>query len=146
VPIVSSAIVLSPIVEYVDSDTPPAAILVTHLHIDHCGCAAELARRWKVPVYVHPGELAAAWAEYLSRYGNPLDRWLIEPILRLLPAPRRARVLAGVPAGDLAGVLYRRDPDGAVPGLPEWEMLPSPGHTPGHLAFHRPRDRVVIHR
>lgn len=122
----------------------PTAVLLTHLHRDHSGCAAELARRWDVPVYVHSDELAATGAEYVLRYGNPLDRWLIEPMIRLLPAGRRARVMAGVPAGDLAGVVRYLDPGGAVPGLPGWRAIPVPGHTPGHVAFHRPADAVVL--
>jgi glyoxylase-like metal-dependent hydrolase (beta-lactamase superfamily II) len=77
--------------------TRPTAILLTHLHTDHCGCAAELARRWNVPVYVHPGELAAAGAEYLSRCGIPLDRRLIGPIIRLLPASPAGAEPRGVP-------------------------------------------------
>jgi glyoxylase-like metal-dependent hydrolase (beta-lactamase superfamily II) len=35
----------------------PRAIVLTHVHPDHAGSAAELARRWDVTVYVHPDEL-----------------------------------------------------------------------------------------
>lgn len=42
--------------------TRPAAILLTHIHPDHSGAAGVLARRWRVPVYVHPAELAMAAA------------------------------------------------------------------------------------
>jgi glyoxylase-like metal-dependent hydrolase (beta-lactamase superfamily II) len=35
----------------------PAAILLTHVHPDHQGSAAELARLWELPVYVHGDDL-----------------------------------------------------------------------------------------
>ncbi len=31
-----------------------------------------------------------------------------------------------------------------LPGLPDWEAVPTPGHTPGHVAFFRRSDRVLI--
>ena len=36
------------------------------------------------------------------------------------------------------------DPSAAVPGLPDWECVPTPGHTPGHVVFLRTNDRVLI--
>src|SRR5260370_29807246 len=35
----------------------PAAILLTHGHVDHVGNAAELADYWNVPIYAHPLEM-----------------------------------------------------------------------------------------
>jgi glyoxylase-like metal-dependent hydrolase (beta-lactamase superfamily II) len=31
-----------------------------------------------------------------------------------------------------------------VPDLPDWQCIPTPGHTPGHIALFRPSDRVLI--
>ena len=36
------------------------------------------------------------------------------------------------------------DPDVGVPGLPDWQVIPTPGHTPGHLALFREADRALI--
>lgn len=121
--------------------TRPAAILLTHLHPDHSGSAVELARRWDLPMYVHREELPLAAGEYVPRYANPLDRWVLAPMLRLLPARTRARMIE---SGDLTAVVRGLDADGSVPGLPDWRVVPTPGHTPGHVAFHRPGDGVVI--
>ena len=33
------------------------AILVTHEHRDHCQGLGPMARRYKLPVYIHPGEI-----------------------------------------------------------------------------------------
>jgi glyoxylase-like metal-dependent hydrolase (beta-lactamase superfamily II) len=115
----------------------PAAIVLTHIHPDHSGSALELARMWDLPVYVHPAELVLAPGGYLPEYGNPLDRWLIAPVLRLLP---RRMVEASRSRNSLEGTARAFDPAAGVPGLPDWQAVP----TPGHVAFFRGTDRVLI--
>ena len=121
--------------------TRPAAILLTHIHPDHAGSALELARRWDLPVWVHPRELPLAAGRYLPEYGNPLDRWLIAPVLRLMP---RQKVAAMVSRNSLSGTAQAFDPAAGVPGLPDWQCIATPGHTPGHVAFFRASDRLLI--
>jgi glyoxylase-like metal-dependent hydrolase (beta-lactamase superfamily II) len=36
------------------------------------------------------------------------------------------------------------EPQQAVPGLPNWEMIETPGHTRGHVSFFRRRDGVLL--
>jgi glyoxylase-like metal-dependent hydrolase (beta-lactamase superfamily II) len=106
------------------ADTRPRAIVLTHVHPDHAGSAAELAHGWDVTVYVHPDEL-------------PLP-----------PSGRIIGALAGVerrwmfPPGQDG--LRSIDPNVGVPGLPDWQVVPTPGHTPGHLALFREADRALI--
>ena len=119
----------------------PAAILLTHIHPDHAGSALELARLWDLPVLVHPRELPLAPGGYLPEYGNPLDRWLIAPVLRLMP---RRKVAAMVSRNSLQGTAQAFDPAAGVPGLPDWQCVATPGHTPGHVAFFRASDRLLI--
>lgn len=121
--------------------TRPAAILLTHIHPDHSGSALELARMWDVPVYVHPAELPLASGRYLPEYGNPLDRWLIAPLLALMP---RRKVAASQARSSLEGTVRPFGPAAGTPGLPDWRVVPTPGHTPGHVAFFRGSDRVLI--
>jgi glyoxylase-like metal-dependent hydrolase (beta-lactamase superfamily II) len=118
----------------------PAAILLTHLHPDHSGSARELARAWEVPVLVHPRELPLA-AGYVPEFANPLDRRVVLPLLHRLPRGVRQRIEAGSDDTDLVQAL---DPDGPPPGLPDWECVPTPGHTPGSVSFRRPRDRLLV--
>lgn len=87
--------------------TRPAAILLTHIHPDHAGSALELARMWGLPVHVHPGELPVAPGRYLPECGNPLDRWLIIPLLRQMP---RRRVEASLSRTSLVGTARAFDP------------------------------------
>lgn len=121
--------------------TRPASILLTHIHPDHSGSARTLAARWDLPVYVHPRELPLAAGKYLPEYGSPLDRWLIVPVLRVLP---KRTVDAVISKASLTDVARPLDPAGPPPGLPGWQSVAVPGHTPGHLAFYRASDRVLI--
>lgn len=120
--------------------TRPAAILLTHAHGDHSGSALELARSWDLPVYVHPDELPLAAGKYLPEYGDPIGRWLIELLMRLMPR-RRGRMEATASITEAAQAF---NPEPGVPGLPGWECIPTPGHTPGHTAFFRRHDGVLI--
>lgn len=123
------------------SASRPAAIFLTHIHPDHCGSALELAELWDVPVYVHPDELPLAAGGYLPQFANPLDRWLVAPMLRLMP---RAKVEESRSRASLTGTVQPLGPGPEVPGLPDWEWIHVPGHTPGHVALFRGADRVLI--
>ena len=122
----------------------PAAILLTHVHPDHSGSALELARAWECTVYLHPDEIELAIARNLAtvaRYANPLDRWLILPLLRLFP---RWWIEAMMERESLTEVVQTFEPEAAPPGLPEWTSITTPGHSPGHTAFFRRNDRALI--
>jgi glyoxylase-like metal-dependent hydrolase (beta-lactamase superfamily II) len=122
----------------------PAAILLTHVHPDHSGSALELARAWDCPVYLHPDEMDLAVSRNLAtvaRYANPLDHRIILPLLRLLP---RQRIEAMMERESLKEVARTFEPEAAPPGLPEWTSITAPGHSPGHTAFFRRDDRVLI--
>ena len=121
----------------------PVAILLTHVHPDHSGSAAGLAMAWGCRIHAHPDELPIAAGDFaaMTRYAGPLDRWLVLPMMRAVGRRRREVILARSSFGDLASAL---DPAGEVPGLPDWRCVPTPGHTPGHVSFFRPHDRVLI--
>jgi glyoxylase-like metal-dependent hydrolase (beta-lactamase superfamily II) len=102
----------------------PEAIVLTHLHPDHAGSALELAQTWDVPVHVHPDELPVA---PLGRFTGTLAR-----------AERRWMFPSGL------DVLSGLDPSVGIPCLPEWRIIATPGHTPGHLSLFRDADRVLI--
>ncbi|MEO5509200.1 MAG: MBL fold metallo-hydrolase [Longimicrobiales bacterium] len=114
--------------------TPPAAIILTHGHIDHAGAADELARTWQVPVYVH--RMEAPYMKGRSDY-PPSDSSMggaIAHLARVLPATgrnlgRRVRLL---PA------------DGTIPIVAGWRWVHTPGHTAGHVSLFRDEDRVLI--
>jgi deazaflavin-dependent oxidoreductase (nitroreductase family) len=124
-------------------ENDPEAIVLTHAHPDHSGAARELAGRWSCPVYLHPDELPIVSGDFaaMRALAAPLDRWVIVPMMRVMGRRRRQELLA---AGSLAGMARTLTPGELVPALPDWQVLRTPGHTPGHLAFFRPSDRVLI--
>jgi glyoxylase-like metal-dependent hydrolase (beta-lactamase superfamily II) len=122
-------------------DARPAAILLTHIHPDHSGSAGALARSWQVPVYVGAEELPMAAGKYLAQYAMPLDRWLVAPAMRLLPSRTRTRIEA---ENSITDVVQPLDRQAGVPGLADWQWVPTPGHTPGHIAYLRGGDGVLI--
>jgi glyoxylase-like metal-dependent hydrolase (beta-lactamase superfamily II) len=125
------------------SDSPPTSILLTHDHPDHAGSARELAQMWDCPVWAHPDEmpLALGGVSVFRTYANPLDRWIVLPLLRVM-GPKRAESL--ISRASLRDVVRPFDPGAAPPGLPEWETVFTPGHTPGHVAFFRRNGRVLL--
>jgi glyoxylase-like metal-dependent hydrolase (beta-lactamase superfamily II) len=124
-------------------ESPPAAILLTHDHPDHAGAARELAKIWRCSVWVHPDELPLILGDIsvFHQYANPLDRWLILPLLRLMGRKRTDSIVSQASLRDIARPF---DPGAELPGLLDWELVPTPGHTPGHAAFFRRSDRVLI--
>jgi glyoxylase-like metal-dependent hydrolase (beta-lactamase superfamily II) len=138
----------------------PATILVTHAHPDHIGSAAELARVWQCPVYLHAEDVRMVGGDigHFWRHSFTLDRWLMLPILRAAGKRHIQTIMArgglrefalplqGAAAPQGGGAYAPPDsrPAMPVPGLPDWQAIPTPGHTPGHVAFFRGQDRVLI--
>jgi glyoxylase-like metal-dependent hydrolase (beta-lactamase superfamily II) len=125
------------------ADSRPAAILLTHCHPDHAGSALSLARDWGCVVYMHPDELPLATADFAAMVASagPLDRWVVLPLMRAMGRRRREALLAKTSLGEVARMF---EPGAGVPGLPGWRCIPTPGHTPGHVSYFRPSDRVLI--
>jgi glyoxylase-like metal-dependent hydrolase (beta-lactamase superfamily II) len=117
-------------------NNPPQVILLTHGHFDHVGALADLLKEWPgVKVYAHPYEIPYLTGQVSYPYPDPLagdgamslTSWLfpVKPI-------------------DLDDNVYPITEDFAVPQLPEWTMLYTPGHTPGHISLFREKDRALI--
>ena len=103
----------------------PVALLVTHGHIDHVGGAGAFVKRTGVTAYIHPDD------DYLT----------------LHPAEQLRQLFGFVPPGDYEPPEhYRSLEDGltlALAGL-GFEVLATPGHTPGHCCFYLPEHGILF--
>ncbi len=111
----------------------PAAIYLTHGHFDHAGSALQLAERWEVPIFAHPLEMPYLTGRSDYPPPDPTIGGAIAFLSRFMPY--RARDL---------GERIRELPSGELPGLDGWEWIATPGHSPGHVSFFRPADRVLL--
>ena len=114
---------------------PPIAIILTHGHFDHVSAAGELAGHWDVPVYAHKLE-----APYLTgeREYPPPNTGAGGGMMSLLsPLYPRGPV-------DLSAHLRLLEDEDETKVLPEWQVIHTPGHTPGHISFFRGSDRTLL--
>jgi glyoxylase-like metal-dependent hydrolase (beta-lactamase superfamily II) len=103
-----------------DAGAPIRRIALTHGHGDHVGSLDELKGKLGAEVQVLMSEPdARIHAGETGVEGKPKGSW---PTLSTVPDVRLA-------PGDRVGSL---------------EVIPSPGHTPGHVAFLDTRDRTLI--
>jgi hydroxyacylglutathione hydrolase len=109
-----------------------SAHALTHAHPDHLGSSHPVCERLGVPFWVGERDADAAEDEdalVASLYDGPLP---LDPLLRLFV---KSQVVATHP------VARRLQEGDEVAGF---KVLDTPGHSPGHIAFWRERDRVLI--
>lgn len=97
-------------------DLTPVALLVTHGHIDHVGGAGAVSRSVAVTSYIHPAD------DFLTLDPASQLRMLFgtEPPGDFAP-PESFTALSDGDRLDLAGITF--------------DVLHTPGHTPGHCCF-----------
>ena len=97
-------------------------ILVTHAHIDHAGAVAELSRRLQLPVE-GPHRDDQFWIDLLPEQAELFSLPSAEPFV-----PDR----------------WLRDKDTVTVGELEFLVCHCPGHTPGHVIFFQPDNRLAL--
>ena len=96
-------------------------IIVTHAHIDHIGGAAQLRRVTGAPVLFHQADLPILGMMEMQA------GWLS------IPTPEKVALDQSADDGLAAG----------IPGL-EAEVIHTPGHTPGSICFHFPKQELLL--
>ncbi len=117
------------------AESRPAAIVMTHGHFDHTGALKDLAELWDVPIYAH--ELELPYLDGRSSYPPPDPTVGGGLMARLSPLYPRGPI-------DVGKWLRPLPADRSVPGMPGFQWIPTPGHSPGHVSFWRELDRTLI--
>lgn len=119
----------------------PRGVLLTHVHPDHAGRASALSRLFRAPVYLDPKGV-----ELLRRRAAPDARLVYQQFLAELgvPAAEQEELLATLPAPIELPEAWQDLPRRLEIGGLTWRVVPTPGHSPDHVAFYRPADGLLI--
>ncbi|MFO8036536.1 MAG: MBL fold metallo-hydrolase [Anaerolineales bacterium] len=107
-------------------------ILHTHGHGDHIGNTAALVERSGTPVLGHEADLAFFQKTPKPPAKSPLQRIM----LRLMD-----RTLFRQPPTPLDAFLQEGD---EIQMDSKWEVIHTPGHTPGSISFYQPQQGVLL--
>lgn len=104
------------------------AHVVTHVHPDHQGASQAICTTLGIPLWCGTADIPAMEnGDLRPHYPNP-DHWLVRLINHTWSGPPYP-VTRHLTEGDVLG---------------DFLVLDAPGHTPGHIALWRERDRVLI--
>lgn len=95
-----------------------SGIILTHFDLDHMGSVKEFALSANCPVYAHPAEIPYILKEIPRPGIKNILPMLTLPVFGSLQAPQGLSSLA-------EGNFF------------DWEIIHTPGHTPGHIALYR---------
>ena len=115
--------------------TQPSAIILTHGHSDHSGSIEKLLAHWNVPVYAHHLELP--FLKGRSSYPPP-DPTVGGGIISFLSVLFRRTPI------NLGRKVRAIDIDKGISELPEWKVIFTPGHSPGHISLFLPLNTTLI--
>jgi hydroxyacylglutathione hydrolase len=109
------------------ADRTLSAVALTHAHFDHQGSAHKVCERLQVPLWCGEGDRAAVeTGNQGPLFANP-DGF-----------PSRFATWMAGPAHEVSRTLSEGDFVGS------FQVLETPGHTPGHVAYWRESDGILI--
>jgi glyoxylase-like metal-dependent hydrolase (beta-lactamase superfamily II) len=96
-----------------------SAHALTHAHPDHCGASHAICQEFDLPLWCGAGDVEAVErGKVATRFGKG---WI--------PGPTAHPVARGLKEGDTVA---------------SFEVLDTPGHSPGHVSYWRESDRTLV--
>jgi glyoxylase-like metal-dependent hydrolase (beta-lactamase superfamily II) len=118
------------------------ALVLTHGHFDHVGFAERARRDLDIPVYVHENDVPLTRHPWRYDHERPRSYYLATQLraLPIIAAYVRSRSFWAPPVREV-----KRFSNGSLPVAGSPRVIPTPGHTLGHVALHFPdRDAVIV--
>ena len=117
------------------------ALVLTHAHFDHIGFAERLRRELRVPVYVHENDVPLARHPHQYAHERPRSLYMASQPKALPVVASLLKNRAFWPRPLAHGIRFDNG-SLPVPGAPR--VVPTPGHTLGHVSFYfEDRDALI---
>lgn len=120
-------------------------IVITHMHRDHAGGLSKLQKASGAPVFFHEAErFTLAEAEERSLHNGVLARWMRRHGLPVGEAKRIEAAIRWRAPEPFANPIRVEDGTEIAVGSLRWQVLHTPGHTPGHICLFEPVGGFLI--
>ncbi len=124
-----------------------ATVVLTHVHPDHFGLAGEIRRLSGAEVVIHQRGVPMQPVQFIfNLFRDRMRSWLI-----VNGMPQEKIALFEVPPFDIGDLAWWVSPDRIVEdgetlciGCQRFEIVWTPGHSPGHICLYHPASRTLL--